>query len=134
MNAPKVAVRRPVATAMLFVAILLFGIVSLKMLPLDIMPELEMPNLTVITVYPGASAEEVEQQITEQLEEILASTEGLKSIKSSSRENVSFVSLQFEWGEDITEASNNVRDLIEPVKNKLPDDARSPVIFKVNTS
>lgn len=134
MKLPQVAVKRPVFTAMLFVAILLFGVVSLTRLPLDIMPEMELPTLTVITVYPGASADEVEEQVSKKLEKILSGTEHLKEITSQSKENVSFVQLQFEWGTDITSAANNARDLIELVKNKLPRDAHNPIIFKVNSS
>ncbi|MCB9000853.1 MAG: efflux RND transporter permease subunit [Bacteroidales bacterium] len=134
MKLPQVAVKRPVAIAMLFVAILLFGIVSLIKLPLDVMPEMELPTLTVITVYPGASADEVEQQVSKKLEKILSGTEHLKEITSQSKENVSFVQLEFDWGADLTSAANNARDLIEMVKNELPDDARNPIIFKVNSS
>ena len=134
MKLPEVAVKRPVFTAMLFVAILLFGVVSLTKLPLDIMPEMELPTLTVITVYPGASADEVEEQVSKKLEKILSGTEHLKEITSQSKENVSFVQLQFDWGTDITSAANNARDLIELVKNKLPRDAHNPIIFKVNSS
>lgn len=134
MKLPQVAVKRPVFTAMLFVAILLFGVVSLTRLPLDIMPQMELPTLTVITVYPGASADEVEEQVSKKLEKILSGTEHLKVITSQSKENVSFVQLQFEWGTDITSAANNARDLIELVKNNLPRDAHNPIIFKVNSS
>ncbi|HPF92960.1 MAG TPA: efflux RND transporter permease subunit, partial [Tenuifilaceae bacterium] len=98
MILPRISVRRPVAVAMLFVAILLFGLVSLTRLPLDVMPEMEFPSLTVITIYPGASATEVEQQVTRPLEAALGGTENLKEISSQSKENVSFISLQFEWG------------------------------------
>ena len=134
MRLPKIAVNKPVATTMAFLAILLFGLVSLNRLPLDIMPEMELPTLTVMTVYPGASAEEVEEQVTQPLEEILAGTENLKDITSTSRENVSFISLQFDWGANISEASSSARDLIELTKRELPDDAQSPVIYKVNSS
>src|SRR6056297_724785 len=134
MRLPKLAVNRPIATTMAFLAILLFGLVSLYRLPLDIMPEMELPTLTVMTVYPGASAEEVEEQVTKPLEEVLAGTENLKEITSTSKENVSFIALQFSWGADISEASNNARDLIELQKRDLPDDANSPIIYKVNSS
>jgi len=134
MNLPKISVNRPVSTSMAFLAIMLFGLVSMNKLPLDIMPEMELPTLTVMTVYPGASAEEVEEQVSKPLEEILAGTENLRDIQSTSRENVSFISLQFNWGADISEASNSARDLIELVRRDLPDDAESPVIYKVNSS
>lgn len=134
MKLPELSVKRPVTTAMVFLAVLLFGLVSLQKLPLDIMPKMELPTLTVITVYPGASAEEVEQQVSKPLEAVLSGTENLKEINSSSKENVSFVSLEFKWGANINEASNSARDLIELVKSRLPDGAESPVIFKINSS
>lgn len=134
MNLPKYAVRRPVTVAMAFIAVLLFGLVSYRMLPLDVMPEMELPSLTVITVYPGASAQEVEKQLVKPLEAILAGTSHLKEIQSTSRENVSFIALKFEWGTDITAAANNARDLMELVKAKLPDEAHTPVIYKMNSS
>jgi HAE1 family hydrophobic/amphiphilic exporter-1 len=134
MRLPKITVNRPVATAMAFLTVLLFGFVSLQRLPLDIMPEMELPTLTIMTVYPGASAEEVEEQVTKVLEEILAGTEGLKDITSDSQENISFIALQFDWGTNITNAANDARDLMELTKRKLPDDAENPIIYKINSS
>ncbi len=134
MNLPRISVRRPVAIAMVFLATLLFGLVSLTRLPLDVMPEMEFPSLTVITLYPGASAIEVEQQVTRPLEAALGGTENLKEISSQSKENVSFISLQFEWGSDISESASNARDLIELVKTRLPSNAYNPVIYKINSS
>src|SRR6056297_1784679 len=134
MKLPKISVQRPVTTLMAFLAILLFGMVSLQRLPLDIMPEMEIPTLTVMTEYPGASADEVEQQVTRPLEEILAGSENLRELTSTSKENVSIIALQFDWGSDITEAANNARDLIELKKMDLPNEANNPVIYKVNSS
>src|SRR6056297_2969430 len=134
MKLPKISVQRPVTTLMAFLAILLFGMVSLQRLPLDIMPEMEIPTLTVMTVYPGASADEVEQQVTRPLEEILAGSENLRELTSTSKENVSIIALQFDWGSDITEDANNARDLIELKKMDLPNEANNPVIYKVNSS
>lgn len=134
MKITEISVKRPVATIMAFLAVLLLGVVSWLKLPLDIMPKMELPTLTVITVYPGASAQEVESQVTEKLETVLAGAEGLKEIKSKSKENVSFISLEYNWNTNITEAANNTRDLIELVKRRLPGEAGSPIIFKVNSS
>ena len=134
MRLPKISVNRPVATSMAFIAVLLFGLVSLQRLPLDIMPEMELPTLTIMTIYPGASANEVEEQVTKVLEEILAGTEGLKDISSDSQENISFIALQFDWGTNITNAANDTRDLLELTKRKLPEDAENPIIYKINSS
>lgn len=134
MRLPEIAVRNPVFTIMIFVAILLFGVVSMFMIPKDVLPEIELPTLTVITVYPGASANEVEQQVSKKLEGVLSGASNLKSIKSNSRENVSFITLEFNWGEKLDAASNNVRDLIELKKADLPSEARTPVIYKLSSA
>lgn len=134
MRLPQIAVNNPVFTVMVFVAILIFGLVSLFMLPKDMMPDIEMPTLTVITIYPGASAREVEEQVSKKLETYLSAASNLKSIKSNSRENVSFVIMQFNWGENLDKASNNVRDLIEFSKTDLPSDARTPIIYKLTSA
>ncbi len=134
MKLPKLSVKRPVATSMVFMAILLLGLVSLRMLTLDVMPAMELPSLTVLTVYPGASADEVEDQVTKLLEATLSGAQDLKKIKSVSRENVSIISMEYNWGSDITLAANNARDLMELTRSRLPDDARDPVIYKVNSS
>ena len=134
MKLPEISVKRPVATLMLFLAIMMLGVVSLKMLPLDIMPEMEFPSVTVITIYPGASANEVEEQVTKPLETTLSAAEHLTEIKSTSKENVSFIQLSYNWGSDVTSATNNVRDLIELAKTKLPQAAHQPVIYKINSS
>ncbi len=134
MKLPKLTVNRPVTTGMFFMVILLFGLVALRMLPKDMLPDIELPTITVVTIYPGASAEEVEQQISNPLETVLSGTEDLKKISSQSKENVSFISLEFNWGTNITEAANNARDLMELVKTDLPNDAQSPYIMKVNSA
>lgn len=134
MKLPEIGVKKPVATAMMFIAILLLGVVSLKMLPLDLMPEMEFPSVTVITVYPGASANEVEEQVTKPLETVLSAAEHLKSISSTSKENVSFIQLSYNWGGDVASAANDARDLIELGKSRLPAAARQPVIHKINSS
>ncbi|MEA4905326.1 MAG: efflux RND transporter permease subunit [Petrimonas sp.] len=134
MKLPEIGVKKPVATTMLFLAIIMLGLVSLKMLPLDIMPEMEFPSITVITIYPGASANEVEEQVTKPLETILSAAEHLSEIKSTSKENVSFIQLNYSWGSDVTSSANNARDLIELVKMELPQAAQQPIIYKINSS
>lgn len=134
MKLPEFGVKRPIAAAMIFVAILVIGVFSLTKLPLDLMPNMEFPSLTVITVYPGASAIEVEEQVSKPLEAVLSSAENLVEIKSISKENVSFIQLRYEWEEDITAAANNARDLLELVKSRMPSQAYTPIIYKINSS
>ena len=134
MKLSKISVSNPIGTSMAFIAILIIGIISLNSLPRDVMPNIDFPTLTVITIYPGASPEDVEKDVTKTLELILATTPNLKNMTSKSRENVSILTLQFEWESDITDAANNVRDLMEVVKNDLPSAAQAPFIMKINSS
>lgn len=134
MKLPQIAVKNPVFTMSVFIALLIFGIVSLTMLPRDILPDVEYPAITIITVYPGASASEVEEQVSKKLENQLSSVTNLKKISSKSKENVSFISLEFDWNTNLDEATNDTRDKIELVKKELPDNAYDPSIVKVNSS
>ncbi len=134
MNIPKLSVERPITTLMVFIAVLIFGAVSYFALPLDVLPDIELPTMTVITVYRGAAAADVEQDVTKILEKQLAGVPNLKKIKSKSKENVSFITLEFEFGTDLNEASNDARDAIDLVSYKLPDLADDPRIMKINSS
>ncbi|MDD3756076.1 MAG: efflux RND transporter permease subunit [Bacteroidales bacterium] len=134
MKITDISVKNPVAIYMFFAGIILFGLLAIFRLPRDLFPDIEYPTLTVVTVYPGASAEQVEKEVTNPLEVILASTENIKNIQSFSKDNVSTISLQFDWGSDITEAAANARDLIELVKYQLPSEAQRPIIMKINSS
>jgi HAE1 family hydrophobic/amphiphilic exporter-1 len=134
MKLPHISVNKPTTTLMVFIAVMLLGGVAIKLLPRDVLPEIEFPTLTVVTVYPGASAEVVEEQVTSPLETMLAATENLRTIKSVSKENVSFITMRFNWGVDVNEASNSARDNIELVKRRLNKDVYQPVILKVNSS
>lgn len=134
MKLPEFGVRRPMATLMLFGAIIVLGLYAITALPLDLLPSVELPTLTVITVYPGASANEVEEQVTQPLESVLAAAEGLQSLHSVSQENVSLLQLQYNWGADVTTASNNARDLIEPIKAQLPRAAYAPIVYKLDAA
>lgn len=134
MNFPKFAVRRPVMVSVIFIIMGLFGIYSLFDLPIDLMPEIEAPYISVITVYKGAGSEEVEEKITKVVESALSSTSGMKNIYSTSVENVSTVTCEFEYGTDLSEATNDIRDILNLAKGFLPDDAEDPLIFKFDTS
>ncbi|MBP7434457.1 efflux RND transporter permease subunit, partial [bacterium] len=134
MNFPKFAVKRPVMVSVIFIIMGLFGIYSLFDLPIDLMPEIEAPYISVITIYKGAGSEEVEEKITKVVESALSSTSGMKNIYSTSVENVSTVTCEFEYGTDLSEATNDIRDILNLAKGFLPDDAEDPLIFKFDTS
>ena len=117
---------------MVFVAIAIFGIYSLMNLSINRFPDMETNFIMVLTSYPGASAEDIETNISKTLENTLNAVPDLKHLSSTSRENTSVISLEFESGIDIEEATNNVRDKLDVVRNYLPDGATNPVLFKFN--
>ncbi len=127
------AVKKPIMTSLCFVAIALFGLYSLSKLPIDLYPDIETNTLMVFTYYTGASAEDIENNLTRPLENTLNSVEHLKHITSDSRENVSVITLEFEYGYDIDDLTNDVRDKLDMVSSSLPDDANTPIIFKFST-
>ena len=127
------SVKRPVTTILVFVAIVILGLFSLKKLPIDLMPDIDTNTIMVMTTYSGASAEDIEQNVTRPLENTLNSVEHLKHITSNSRENISIVTLEFEYGYDIDVLTNDVRDKLSMVSSMLPDDANTPIIFKFST-
>jgi HAE1 family hydrophobic/amphiphilic exporter-1 len=134
MRLPEFGVKYPVANLMIFFAVLVWGLVSLFRLPLDLMPEIEPPSISVITVYEGAAAEDVESKVTEVVENNLATVSNLNKLTSRSMEGISVVSCRFKWGVNLDEASNDIRDKLEFAKRLLPDEIDTPIVFKFNTS
>ena len=134
MNLPDVSVRRPVTTIMLFMGIIIIGYVSFSRLPIDLFPEIEPPIISVLTQYPGASAQDVELNVSKKIESSLSSVTNLKKIRSVSVDNISVVTLEFEYGSNLDEASNDIRSALEFSKRNLPDDAEDPTIFKFSTN
>lgn len=134
MNLSETGVRRPVATLMAFVAVFLLGLIAWQRLAIDMMPEIESPSISVFTRWDGASTEDVEQQITRPIESALGSVTDLDEITSTTSEGVSRVTCKFKWGTELGEAANDMRDLLERAKRRLPDDADDPVMFKFNTA
>ena len=124
------AVKKPIMTALVFVAIAIIGVFSLTKLPVDLYPEMGTNTIMVFTSYPGASAADIENNITKPLENALNGLSDMKHLTSSSKENFSIIYLQFEYGIDIAEATNNVRDKLDMVQSNLPDGANLPYIFK----
>lgn len=127
------AVKRPIMTTLCFVAVVIMGLFSLSTLPIDLYPDIETNTLMVMTTYQGASASDIEQNVTRPLENVLNSVENLKHITSKSRENISVITLEFEYGEDIDVLTNDVRDKLDMVSSAMPDDAETPIIFKFST-
>lgn len=124
------AVRRPIMTALVYVAVAIIGIFSLVNLPVDLFPDMGENTIMVFTTYPGASAADVENNVSKPLENVLNGVSDLKHISSDSRENYSIVYLEFEYGINIEDATNDVRDKLDMVSSMLPDDANTPFLFK----
>ncbi len=134
MSIYKSAIEKPITTALIFIAVIVIGIYSYIKLPIDQFPEMDPPYITVMTTYPGASASEIETNVTKVMENSLTSIDHLKHITSQSKDNISVVTLQLEWGSNMDEAVNDVRSFVDMTKNNLPDNCGTPMIFKLSTS
>ena len=130
MSIYRTSVNHPVTTALVFVAFAILGFYSLTKLPVDNFPDVESNTIMVMSSYPGASAEDVENNLTKVLENSLNGVANLKDITSNSRENISVLTLEFEYGTDIEVATNDVRDKLSMTNQTLPEGASSPTIFK----
>ena len=130
----KTAINKPITTGLIFVAVIVLGLFSLTRLPIDQMPEMDPPYVTVMTTYAGANASDIETNITKIIENSLNSVDGLKNITSTSKDNISVVTLEFEWGSDIDEALNDIRSYVDLLFDNLPDGVSRPMILKLNSS
>lgn len=128
------AINKPITTALIFVGIIVFGVFSFSKLPIDQFPAMDVPYVSIMTTYPGANGSEIETNVTKVLENSLNSVDGLKEITSQSKDNISVVSLQLNWGQNLDESVNDVRSAIDMVNDNLPDGCSRPMIFKFSTS
>lgn len=134
MKIYETAVRKPISTALIFIAVIVFGLFSVTKLGVDYYPEIEVPYISVITMYPGGNAEDIETNITRVLEDQLNSVDNLDKITSQSKDNVSIITLEFEYGCDLTEAANDVRDIVSRTQSILPDNVEYPTVMKISSS
>lgn len=134
MSIYKDSVKRPITTMLIFVGVMVFGIFSLIKLPVDLYPEIELPAITVMTQYSGANAADIETNISKPIEDAMSSISDMKEITSVSRDNISLVIIEFEWGTDLDEAANDIRDALSFIERFMPEDAEDPTIFKFNSS
>ena len=130
MSIIRSAVNKPVTTTLVFIAFAILGVFSLVKTSIAQYPEFDSNVIMVMSSYPGANAEDIETNLTKVLENALNGVEDLKDLTSQSKENISLLTLEFEYGVDIEEATNNVRDKLDLVNSTLPDGATMPVIFK----
>ena len=134
MKLPELGVLKPVTTLMFFLAVFVLGSVMFTRLPVDLMPEIEQPTVTVVTTWEGASAEDVESKVTKEIERALGSVNNLEEMTSATIEGVSSVTCEFAWGSNLDEAANDIRSNLERIRKALPDDADPPVLRKFDTS
>ncbi|HUU44046.1 MAG TPA: efflux RND transporter permease subunit, partial [Planctomycetota bacterium] len=130
MRLSRQAIHRPVFTVMLTLIVIILGGVSLYRLPVDLMPDITFPSLSISTDYEGASPEEIEELVTRPIEQALAAVPGVEEISSASVEGSSRVRISFTWGTDLAEAASDVRDRLDRVIPRLPEDASRPRLWK----
>jgi len=129
---PEFSVHHPVAITVIYAGLLIMSLVSLSRMTLDMFPDVTFPTMSVITSYKGAGAEEIEEKITKKVESQVAIVRNLKEIQSVSREGISFVNLKFEWGSDLDNAANDVRDRLGFLKRLLPEEADDPTVVRID--
>jgi multidrug efflux pump len=134
MRLSELSIRRPVFATVMSLAILLFGVIALLRMPVREYPDVDPPIVSVTTLYRGASPGVVETEITDVLEEEFATLEGVKTIESSSREQGSVISIEFELSRNVEEAANDVRDRVSRVRGRLPREADDPIVSKVDVN
>jgi len=136
MNLPEFSVRRKVTASMIAMILVVdTGVISLSLAwGVDLFPELEYPTVSVITSYRGASSEDIEMTITEPLERVVSSVNGVKTVTSESSEGVSVLMVEFEWGTNLDFAAQDIRDQIGISRNFLPDNASDPLVVKFDIS
>src|SRR5690554_3349351 len=134
MSIYKSAVQKPITTIMVFLAVIVFGLYSLTSLPIDLYPEMEPPFISIMTSYSGANASDIETNVTRTIEDALSSVDNMEKISSRSLDNLSVVFVEFEWGTNLDEAANDIRNSLSFVENFLPEDSDDPIIYKFNTS
>lgn len=132
MSLPAAAIRRPIATFMFYVGVLLFGLISLNLLKRELFPPITYPQLSVVTPYANAAPEEIETLITKPIEEAVGGISGLRKVTSMSREGLSLVVAEFGWDTHMDFTSLTVREKIDLIKERLPRDAQEPVVIKYN--
>ena len=130
MNFSRFSVNRPVFVTMATLIVIILGSIAVSRLPIDLMPEITYPTLSVVTSYSGAGPEEVEKLITRRIEQALSAVPGAESVSSNSSEGSSSVRISFAWGTNLDEAANDIRDRLDRIINSLPDEASRPTLRK----
>jgi len=134
MSIPRLAIQRPVTMFMLSGVIMLIGWISFTRLPVDLMPDVSFPSITVRVGYAGVGPLEMEELVTRPLEQAMSAVAGLERLESTSSEGSSRVTLNFAWGTDLNEAADDVRNRLDRIRGRLPEEADAPVMFKFDAN
>jgi hypothetical protein len=134
MKLPEFSVKQPVAALMIFLGLILIGSLCLFRLNIDMLPDINPPVISILTTWPGASASDVESEVTRPIEDHVNGVNNLDELTSKSLDNLSVVSCKFNWGTNLAVAINDVRDKLELAKRDMPDDAETPMIFKFSSA
>ena len=126
--------KRPIGTLMIFISLVVFGFISLSRLQVSLLPEVNYPKLTVITIYQNIPPTEMKNLVTSPIEETLMSVKGVKRVESISRQGVSIVTPVFNWGTNLDIASVDVREKLDMIQNILPNDVLKPIISRIDPS
>ncbi len=132
MKLARIAVDRPVTTFMLYIAVALFGFISLSRLSVDLLPDINFPRFSIVTEYPGVAPEGIETLITAPLERAVSRVPGIRRVESISREGVSHLILEFNWGTNMDFATLHAREKLDEVRYLLPEEAENPAIFALD--
>ena len=127
-----ISIKRPVLISMVMIGLLLFGVLGFINLPLNLMPDAEIPYITIQTVYPGAAPEQIENLITKKIEDEVSSISLLKTIQSYSLNSASIIVLEFELDKSVNIALQDVKEKVDAIVNNLPDASEDPVISKID--
>ncbi|MFH1214689.1 MAG: efflux RND transporter permease subunit [Candidatus Neomarinimicrobiota bacterium] len=134
MNIARGPINRPILTTVIFLIVIVLGVVSFSRLSIDLMPEITYPTISVVTTYSNVGPQEIEESISRPIEEALAAVQGVEEITSTSTEGRSVVRVSFNWGTDLDVATNDIRDRIDRVMGRLPEDIERPMIRKFDLS
>ncbi|MGH9310554.1 MAG: efflux RND transporter permease subunit, partial [Vicinamibacterales bacterium] len=134
MSIPRTAIHKPITMFMISGVVILLGLMSLARLPVDLMPDVEYPSITIRTQYQGVGPLEIEELITRPIEQTVSAVAGLERLESTSSEGSSRVTLNFVWGTDLNEAADDVRNRIDRARGRLPEEADPPQVFKFDSN
>ena len=126
----KLSIKRPVLTTVIIITLLVFGLMAYLGIPIDLMPNVKIPVVTVQTIYPGASSSDIETQVTKKIEDAISTISKIDYIQSYSMENASFVVIRFKIGKDVDIANQEVKDNVDTIINEFPTDVKKPIVMK----